>query len=128
MYLHDSLNVGDTIKVANGHQVKLPTEDEDADGKDCTKHSGDMKHIYIVGGIGITAFLRSISERDSSDNFEVHYAVRSKKDAAYLDRLPESKTTLYAKDEADDSASRTSSPRTLETSSTPSTAAAPPPS
>ena len=27
----------------------------------------------------------------------MHYAVRSRKDAAYLDRLPESKTTLYAK-------------------------------
>ncbi|KAK7926681.1 pyruvate kinase-like protein [Apiospora marii] len=98
VYLHDSLHVGDIVKVANGHQAKLPSEDDVTDGKDCIKHSRDMKHVYIVGGIGITAFLLSICQRSSSDNFVVHYAVRSKKDAAYLDRLPESKTTLYAKD------------------------------
>ncbi|KAK8128890.1 PK beta-barrel-protein domain-containing protein-like protein [Apiospora sp. TS-2023a] len=114
VYLHDSLNVGNIIKVANGHQAKLPSEDNDAEGKDCIKLSGEMKHIYIVGGIGVTAFLRSISQRDPSDNFEVHYAVRSKNDAAYLDRLPKSKTTLYAKDEGQQLNLKTIVPPTVE--------------
>lgn len=99
VYLHESLHVGDVIKVVCQWPSSQATQNDDSDEKDYIKHTGYMKHVYIVGGIGVTAFLRCICRRDSSDNLEVHYAVRSKKDGAYLDRPAGSKTTLYAKEE-----------------------------
>ncbi|KLU89834.1 hypothetical protein MAPG_08803 [Magnaporthiopsis poae ATCC 64411] len=56
-----------------------------------------LPRILLVGGIGITAFLPSIRDWESRGlPYHVHYAVKSPDDAAFLDRLPADKTTLYA--------------------------------
>ncbi|KAG4258683.1 hypothetical protein FPRO03_03637 [Fusarium proliferatum] len=92
IYLHDNLNVGDIIKVAPGHNATL-TQNEKVE-------TNVSKHIFIIGGIGVTAFLGEIEKLSrESVEVEVHYAVRSRKDAAYLSRLPLDKTTIYAKDQ-----------------------------
>jgi ferredoxin-NADP reductase len=46
------------------------------------------KHILIAGGIGITPFMAMVAQfkRDNTA-FELHYAVRSADEGAYLDRL-----------------------------------------
>ncbi|KAM0334610.1 hypothetical protein ACHAPQ_005053 [Fusarium lateritium] len=92
VYLHEQLRVGDVIKVAPGRSTTVQ-QNQDVDGQ-------AFKHIFIIGGIGITAFLGEI-ERLSRETtqVEVHYAVRSQKEAAYLDRLPLDKTNIYAKDQ-----------------------------
>jgi ferredoxin-NADP reductase len=92
VYLHDSLAVGDKLKVAKGHtSVKKQDADQDPHVK---------KHLFIIGGIGITAFLGEIQAlAKQCVQLEVHYAVRSLSDAAYLDQLPRTHTTLYAKTE-----------------------------
>ncbi|KAF9780361.1 hypothetical protein IL306_000619 [Fusarium sp. DS 682] len=93
IYLHDNLSVGDIIKVAPGHTVPAAQN-----GKVLTNIS---KHIFIIGGIGVTAFLGEIEKLfQESTEVEVHYAVRSLKDATYLDRLPIDKTAIYAKDQS----------------------------
>jgi MOSC domain-containing protein YiiM/ferredoxin-NADP reductase len=90
IYLHDDLTVGNVIKVAPGHNAPASQNG----GVD----SNASKHIFIIGGIGVTAFLGEIKRlsRESAE-VEIHYAVRSLKDAAYLSRLPLDKTTIYAK-------------------------------
>ena len=91
-YLHDQLNVGDVVRVAKGHGNQ---QTSGAD-RDC----GRSRSIYIVGGIGITAFIRELRTfRPEQQDWELHYAVRSRRDAAYLDTLPRDKTTVYARDE-----------------------------
>ncbi|KAI6775256.1 hypothetical protein HG530_002014 [Fusarium avenaceum] len=92
VYLHDQLHVGEVIKVAPGRSTTVQ-QSQDADDQ-------VFKHIFIIGGIGVTAFLGEIERlvRESAD-VEVHYAVRSQKEAAYLDRLPLDKTSIYAKDQ-----------------------------
>ncbi|KAG5751436.1 hypothetical protein H9Q72_001024 [Fusarium xylarioides] len=54
IYLHDSLNVGDIIKVAPGHNATA-TQNEKVD-------TNVSKHIFIIGGIGVTAFLGEIEK------------------------------------------------------------------
>ncbi|KAH7264859.1 pyruvate kinase-like protein [Fusarium redolens] len=90
IYLHDDLTVGNVIKVAPGHNA-FASQNGGVD-------SNASKHIFIIGGIGVTAFLGEIKRlsRESAE-VEIHYAVRSLKDAAYLSRLPLDKTTIYAK-------------------------------
>ncbi|KAI0099686.1 pyruvate kinase-like protein [Nemania sp. FL0031] len=93
VYLHESLAVGDKLSVAKGHTSgkKWDTADE---------HLHASKHIFILGGIGVTAFLGEIRTlAKQCAQFEIHYAVRSLSDAAYLDQLPKPQTTVYAKAE-----------------------------
>ncbi|RSM01355.1 hypothetical protein CEP52_008613 [Fusarium oligoseptatum] len=74
-FLHQEAKVGDVFEVAT-------------------------KHIFVIGGIGVTAFMLTIkSLLGASASLEIHYAVRSRRDAAYLDQLPSHCTTVYAKDE-----------------------------
>ncbi|GAP85124.1 putative phthalate -dioxygenase oxygenase reductase subunit [Rosellinia necatrix] len=92
VYLHDNFFVGDKLKVAKGHASPNKWEVDHA------FHS--RKHIFILGGIGITAFLGEIRTlAKQCAHLEIHYAVRSRSDAAYLDQLPEAGTTVYAKTE-----------------------------
>ncbi|KAF6521360.1 hypothetical protein HZS61_015618 [Fusarium oxysporum f. sp. conglutinans] len=92
IYLHDNLNVGDTIKVAPGHNATGTQKEK--------METLASKHIFIIGGIGVTAFLGEIEKLSREPvEVEVHYAVRSRNDAAYLSRLPLDKTTIYAKDQ-----------------------------
>ncbi|KAI1146757.1 pyruvate kinase-like protein [Nemania diffusa] len=91
VYLHDTLTVGDELKVAKGHSAKKW-------GTDQPLYAG--KHIFILGGIGVTAFLNEIRTLvEQGVQLQIHYAVRSLSDAAYLDELPKPQTTVYAKTE-----------------------------
>ncbi|KAI8963579.1 PK beta-barrel-protein domain-containing protein-like protein [Daldinia sp. FL1419] len=93
LFLHDKLRVGDILEVAKGHNAVIPiisTSDS----------SAPSRHIFILGGIGVTAFIGEIRALEKkSANFEIHYAVRTNKEAAYIDLLPAEKTTIYAKSE-----------------------------
>jgi MOSC domain-containing protein YiiM/ferredoxin-NADP reductase len=92
VYLHDSLAVGDQLKVAKGHSSSKKWDTDEQ------LHAS--KHIFILGGIGITAFLGEIRTLvKQCVQFEIHYAVRSLSDTAYLDQLPKPQTTVYAKTE-----------------------------
>ncbi|KAI0468237.1 pyruvate kinase-like protein [Xylaria cf. heliscus] len=92
VYLHDNMVVGDTIKVARGHAS--------ANKWVVDQHLHAKKHIFVLGGIGVTAFLGEIRTlAKQCVQCEIHYAVRSLSDAAYLDHLPKTQTTLYAKEE-----------------------------
>ncbi|KAI0506404.1 pyruvate kinase-like protein [Xylaria bambusicola] len=92
LYLHDTLSVGDKVKVVKGHTSNIKWD------TDHTLHA--KKHVFVLGGIGVTAFLGEIRKLlEQCVQFEVHYAVRSLADAAYLDQLPSAHTTVYAKSE-----------------------------
>lgn len=89
-YLHDRLVVGDKLKVAKGHTS--PTRLDN----DQFLHA--KTHIFVLGGIGVTAFLGEIRMLvKQCVQLEIHYAVRTLADAAYLDQLPKECTTVYAK-------------------------------
>lgn len=86
-YIHDKIQVGDTIQVGRvTSDVKLAT--------------AASNHIFIVGGIGITAFLHIMKFMDRIHfNIELHYGVRSSDDIPFKDRLAqfEEGTTIYDK-------------------------------
>jgi MOSC domain-containing protein YiiM/ferredoxin-NADP reductase len=88
-YLHRELEVGDEITMSPGENQRALENDKKCDD--------GIPRIVIAGGIGITAFLRSIEEWDNKClPFHLHYAVRDPEEAAFRDRLPENKTTIYA--------------------------------
>lgn len=92
VYLHDSIAVGDEVKVAKGHASVHKW--------DGSQGLRAKKHVFILGGIGVTAFIGEIRALAAQcAQVEVHYAVRSPSDAAYLDQLPKLHTTVYAKTE-----------------------------
>lgn len=93
-YLHEQAKIGDRISVARGYG----THNEQNEKR--LRAERIRRRIFIVGGIGITAFLREIRGLEAiGEDFEVHYAVRSLADAAYRNVLPTLKTTYYAKDQ-----------------------------
>lgn len=74
-YLHEQAQVGDIIKVGRVT-------------KDVGSAGAASNHIFIVGGIGITAFLRMMEAyRLMHWGLELHYAVRSQQDVPFVDRL-----------------------------------------
>ena len=92
-YLHQNLQIGDEITMAVGGSPKA-VEDEE---RCVTEHLADRR-LVIIGGIGVTSFLPCISEWEAKGiSYEVHYAVRSREEAAFLDHLPSNTTTVYAK-------------------------------
>ncbi|KAI1880460.1 hypothetical protein JX265_002081 [Neoarthrinium moseri] len=93
VHLHDQVQVGDMITVAKGHDAKPSSSN-------CLDNLRSKKHVFIIGGIGVTAFLRDIADlAKASADLEVHYAVRSREEAVYLELLPTKSTTVYAKSE-----------------------------
>lgn len=76
-YMHEKVNEGDLITVSapkNLFQLDLRAK----------------KHVLIAGGIGITPFLSQLRQLDLAQvPFELHYAARSRKEAAGLAMLPE---------------------------------------
>ncbi|KAI1385946.1 PK beta-barrel-protein domain-containing protein-like protein [Hypoxylon trugodes] len=94
LFLHDDLKVGDVVEVAKGHNATIPIIAHD-------QEPGPTRHIFILGGIGVTAFIGEIKSllKKESTSVEVHYAVRSREEAAYLSHLPAENTTVYAKSE-----------------------------
>ncbi|KAI0412709.1 pyruvate kinase-like protein [Xylaria grammica] len=92
VYLHDNFAIGDKLNVVKGHTT--------ANKQDADQLPHAKKHIFILGGIGVTAFLGEIRTLvEQCVQFEIHYAVRSPSDTAYLDQLPRTHTTVYAKTE-----------------------------
>jgi dimethylamine monooxygenase subunit B len=76
-YLHDKLNVGDTLTVTQ--PVNLFPHD----------HRG-KKHVMMAGGIGITPFIAMMEQMVREDrSFELHYAVRTRTHGAYWKALQE---------------------------------------
>ncbi|KAK2595119.1 hypothetical protein QQS21_007145 [Conoideocrella luteorostrata] len=74
-YLHEVSKVGDTIQV--GHITT-----------DVKPNSAASNHVFIVGGIGITAFIALIRGMLSINwSCKLHYAVRSAEDIPFADRL-----------------------------------------
>jgi MOSC domain-containing protein YiiM/ferredoxin-NADP reductase len=75
IYLHDSLHVGDSVEVGEFmHNLEL--------------HKMASHHIFIVGGIGITAFLAMMDRLNrTNQTFELHNAVRSAQDIAFASAL-----------------------------------------
>ncbi|MGJ0492814.1 2Fe-2S iron-sulfur cluster-binding protein [Methylobacter sp.] len=69
-----------------------------------TLHADSRPAILIAGGIGITpikAMAHSLQAQQARD-FQIHYAVRSETDAAYLDPLKQAfgdRLTVYASDQ-----------------------------
>ncbi|GKT50375.1 carnitine monooxygenase reductase subunit [Colletotrichum spaethianum] len=74
-FLHESAAVGDVLQVG-----RITTDVQVA--------SASSNHVFIVGGIGITAFL-ALAEAylEVHFNFEMHYAVRSADDVPFRSRL-----------------------------------------
>ncbi|KAM3435836.1 hypothetical protein MY4824_004683 [Beauveria thailandica] len=74
-YIHENVKVGDTIEVG-----RITTD---------VKHGAmASNHVYMVGGIGITAFVAIMkSVHQINYSLELHYAVRTAEEAAFLDRL-----------------------------------------
>lgn len=87
-YLHHELKIGDEITMTPGDNQGAQENDKKCDES--------LQRIVIVGGIGITAFLPSIQDWESKGLlYHLHYAAHTPEDAAFLDRLPKDKTTLY---------------------------------
>lgn len=74
-FLHESLNEGDKILVGKiTESVPIP--------------SGASNHIFIVGGIGITAFLGHIDIYSQINyNYTLHYAVRSAEEVPFKEEI-----------------------------------------
>jgi MOSC domain-containing protein YiiM/ferredoxin-NADP reductase len=90
-YLHESAKVGDIIPVGN------ITTSTNAVGS-------ASNHIFIVGGIGITAFLGLAEAYNGINwNVEMHYAIRSLEDLPYSDRIKAlgGRVTLYNKEKGE---------------------------
>jgi dimethylamine monooxygenase subunit B len=74
-YMHEHVGPGTTLHIS--HPVNLFPVEQRA-----------RKHLLIAGGIGITPFLAMMEQllRDYKP-FELHYAIRSSRHAAYVDEL-----------------------------------------
>lgn len=74
-YLHEKVNVGDKIQVG-----KITT--------DVNPGFSASNHIFIVGGIGITAFLALMEAMAGIHlSVQLHYAVRSEDEVAFRDQF-----------------------------------------
>ncbi|TFB06073.1 Putative dioxygenase subunit beta YeaX [Trichoderma ghanense] len=75
-YIHGNVKVGDIIEVGGVvSDVHGPA-------------SAASHHVFIAGGIGITAFLELMKKYDSINwSFQLHYAVRSSDDIPYREQL-----------------------------------------
>lgn len=86
-YFHETAQIGDTLQVGTLTSMKLLTS------ASC--------HVFVVGGIGITAFLQLL-EGLRRFNFaaQLHYAVRSAGDIPFkerVDKLGKEVVTIYDK-------------------------------
>lgn len=74
-FMHEQVAVGDTLWINPPHN-------------EFALHDLATKHVLIAGGIGITPFI-SMAQRlaDQAVQFELHYAMRSKRHGAFGDQL-----------------------------------------
>ena len=74
-FMHDTVGIGSRLEIA--HPVNLFSLDKIA-----------RKHVLVAGGIGITPFLAQLEDlHDGAVPYELHYSVRSREHAAFLERL-----------------------------------------
>ncbi|EME86233.1 uncharacterized protein MYCFIDRAFT_151247 [Pseudocercospora fijiensis CIRAD86] len=91
-FLHAELKLGDEIEMLPGANPRAVRDE-----KICLEKESIKNRIVIIGGIGVTAFLPAIRQWQADHvPFEVHYAVRSPEQAAFLEMLPANQTTVYA--------------------------------
>lgn len=86
-YIHESLNPGDIVLLG-------------AVSQSMSIHNMASHHIFIVGGIGITAFLAMMKRLiDTNQSFHLHYAVRKSDEVAFRPLLSElgPNVTIYDK-------------------------------
>ena len=87
-FLHESTSTGSSIEVS-GFSDPMPVA------------TAAAHHLFIVGGIGITAFLPIFEAMHAIHfSFNVHWAVRSEADAPFQDRLAPFRhcVALYSKE------------------------------
>lgn len=83
IYIHDRLHTGDSILVGDFKRSMEPDW--------MASHA-----IFLVGGIGITAFLSIMKARKSiNTSVELHYAVRAEEDIAFKSTLDELGPSVY---------------------------------
>ncbi|CZT02922.1 related to phthalate 4,5-dioxygenase oxygenase reductase subunit [Rhynchosporium agropyri] len=92
-YLHESLREGDTILVGKMME-SVPIKEQ------CSNH------IFIAGGIGITAFLGHVNIYDKINfNYTLHFAVRSLEDVPFKARIDDmrkrGRVVLYQRDKGE---------------------------
>lgn len=91
-YIHERLALGDQIRMAPGSSPRI-LENETKSGQHWVEN-----RVVIIGGIGVTAFLPAIDQWESEGlPYDIHYAVRSSQDAAFVDRMLPKHLVLYAK-------------------------------
>jgi ferredoxin-NADP reductase len=75
IFMHDQVEEGETLRISYPVNLFPPTLQA-------------AKHLLIAGGIGITPFLAMMEQLQSENRpFELHYAARSRRDAAYADDI-----------------------------------------
>lgn len=93
IYLHNNLRRGNEVIMTLGTSPKAVEDEERCISERCLKN-----RVVIIGGIGVTAFLPLIKQWDEeSIPYEIHYAVRSPEQAAYLSNFLPDKAKIYAK-------------------------------
>jgi MOSC domain-containing protein YiiM/ferredoxin-NADP reductase len=82
VYLHDSAQINSILEVG-------------AISQNLAANSMASHHIFIVGGIGITAFLAMIERlKQTNRTFELHNCIRSSEDVAFSRELDEHKSNV----------------------------------
>jgi ferredoxin-NADP reductase len=86
-YFHQTSKIGEIIQIS-----RITT--------DISIAGAASNHVFIVGGIGITAFLSLMEAYNAINwNLTLHYAIRDKSDVPFLDRITAlgDKVVLYDK-------------------------------
>jgi ferredoxin-NADP reductase len=82
-YMHHNLTIGTIIQVGQM-------------ARGITPNGMASHHIFIVGGIGITAFISTMKKLYSiNQTFELHYAVRCAKEIAFMTLMTEFKDSIH---------------------------------
>ncbi|PYH39660.1 MOSC domain-containing protein [Aspergillus neoniger CBS 115656] len=87
-YIHQTLKRGDTVLVGSGIRQGLAID------------KMASRHIFIAGGIGITALLAMMKRlKETNQDYSLHYAVRSATDVAFQSLLADLQphVTIYDK-------------------------------
>jgi MOSC domain-containing protein YiiM/ferredoxin-NADP reductase len=86
-YIHNTLQIGDTLSISN-ITTSFPL------------HEAADRHIFIAGGVGLTAFIAAAIECEAKSwPYHLHYLVRNAKDVAFSHHLQQfgQHVTVYDK-------------------------------
>ena len=74
-FMHDKVQIGTELEIGNPFNL-FPV------------HWTAKKHLFVAGGVGITPFMAFVRDMNMmKKNFELHYAVRNEKHAAFGEEL-----------------------------------------